>query len=546
MLEGFTPWPDHLVEQYLKDGSWPNILLGDVLDQAVNKNPDGEAIVSVGRRITYREFRDYVNRLALYFLDAGISPQDRVLIQLPNVPEFLFAYFALGRIGAIAVPCHTSYRLNDILPILSITRAVAYIVPTTFRGFDYLPQAIAARESSPALRIILVAGTRQPESGDSLDQILEKPLEEHLESRLRYPYSQPTDVFLFLMSSGTTGAPKIIPRTHNDFLGASRVFGDLWGANRASRFLIATPIGHAAALGWGVQATVFAGGTLVLAESAEPEGLVDIIAKEQVDVTFLVPSIAVNLLNSQWIDSRQFDSLRLIVFGGQVLAREVAQNARQTMGCLIQNTYGMSEGFCTATRLDDDEKVILETVGRRVQEGDEYILIDERGMPVQPGKPGEMVCRGPSTIRGYYAPRELNQERFFNDGYLRTGDLLIHDRAGNLVVVGRKNDIINRGGEKISPEEIESLLLTHSAVAGAAVIGMPDAVLGERICAYIILRKRDRTTLSLTDVQEFLSRKRISKLKWPERLVIIEQFPLTPTGKVSKEKLRRDIASRYQ
>jgi 2,3-dihydroxybenzoate-AMP ligase len=228
--------------------------------------------------------------------------------------------------------------------------------------------------------------------------------------------------------------------------------------------------------------------------------------------------------------------------GGQRLNPEPARRILREIGPVVTQVYGMAEGLCCSTRRDDPEEIIVNTQGRPVCEHDELRVVGEDGREVAPGEVGELLCRGPYTISGYYRAEEHNRNAFTPDGFYRTGDLVMMHPSGNLIVEGRRKDVINRGGEKISAEEMEDMVLSHPAVLNAAIVAMPDEVLGERACAYVVLRAG--TSLSFAELTRHLEGRRIARFKIPERLEIVERFPMTAVGKISKKDLRADIVAK--
>jgi 2,3-dihydroxybenzoate-AMP ligase len=280
----------------------------------------------------------------------------------------------------------------------------------------------------------------------------------------------------------------------------------------------------------------------VLAPSPEAETVFPLIERERVSWICAVPAMAVSWLNDPRFAHTDFSSLRALAVGGQRLNPEPARRILREIGPVVTQVYGMAEGLCCSTRRDDPEEIIVNTQGRPVCEHDELRVVGEDGREVAPGEVGELLCRGPYTISGYYRAEEHNRNAFTPDGFYRTGDLVMMHPSGNLIVEGRRKDVINRGGEKISAEEMEDMVLSHPAVLNAAIVAMPDEVLGERACAYVVLRAG--TSLSFAELTRHLEGRRIARFKIPERLEIVERFPMTAVGKISKKDLRADIVAK--
>jgi 2,3-dihydroxybenzoate-AMP ligase len=358
-------------------------------------------------------------------------------------------------------------------------------------------------------------------------------------------------VALFLLSGGTTGLPKLIPRTHDDYAYNFRVSAEVCGFGPDTVYLVSLPISHNFPLSSpGIQGVFQVGGKVVLTSNPEPAEAFALIERERVTATALVPALAI-----RWLEAAEayaahgglpydLSSLQLLQVGGARFNPEPASRVRPVLGCQLQQVFGMAEGLLNYTRPDDPEDLIVNTQGRPVSPADEIRIVDEDDRDVTPGEPGNLLTRGPYTLRGYYKAPEHNRRAFTNDGFYRTGDVVRRHPSGNLSVEGRDKDMINRGGEKISAEEVENLILGHPSVLNVAAVAMPDAVLGERTCAYVILKPG--ASLSFEELIEFLNQRQIARFKLPERLEPVDSFPLTSVGKVSKKDLREDIARKLE
>jgi 2,3-dihydroxybenzoate-AMP ligase len=282
-----------------------------------------------------------------------------------------------------------------------------------------------------------------------------------------------------------------------------------------------------------------------MSSSPKAEDGFAVIEAEGVTITALVPTLAIRWLESSERSTFDLGSLRVLQVGGARLNPEVARRVGPELGCTLQQVFGMGEGLLNYTRLDDPEEVVVGTQGRPMSPADEVLVVDADGRPVSEGQPGELLTRGPYTIRGYYRAEEHNARAFTPDGFYRTGDVVRFDSAGNLIVEGRMKDLVNRGGEKISAEEIENLLLGHSSVSNAAAVAMPDPVMGEKVCAYVVLRP-GAAPLTVESLREYLVGRGIARYKWPERIETVDALPVTKVGKVDKKALRDDIAGKLQ
>ncbi|MDP2643977.1 MAG: AMP-binding protein [Desulfobacterales bacterium] len=549
MLEGCTPWPKELAERYIAQGYWENFTIGDILDRSARHFPDREALVGMSpitgqERDSYRDLVKKADRLALRLLRLGLKPLDRVVLQLPNIPEFVYLYFALCKIGAIPVMCLPPHRLNEVGYIARHAAARAYAIPSELRGFDYLKLAADVRRQTPSLEFVLVAD-RNPFPGTvSLARLLEEPVEDTCDrDLLQACRPDPMEVAVFQLSGGTTGRQKIIPHTHNDYLCCCRFSAFMVGMTSYSAFLASAPVAHNFSLAApGLNGAIYNGAKTVLAQNADPETVMQLVEAEKITYANAVPTMIINWLNHPGRERYDLSSLEVIAGGGFKVNPELGRRVQETFGCRLQQNFGMGEGLHTCTRMDDPQEVILQTQGRPLTPADEIKLVGDDGLKVPAGETGELWGRGPTVVRGYYREEERNREAFDPEGFYKTGDMLRRDDRGNLTVAGRKKDMINRAGEKISAEEVENLIFSNPKVINAAVVAMPDPIYGEKSCAYVILRSNE--TLGLEELNTFLLEKQIAKFKLPERLEIVENFPLTSMAKVSKEELRRDVAAK--
>jgi 2,3-dihydroxybenzoate-AMP ligase len=542
VLDGVVPWPDDLAAHYRARGHWAGTTLGEAFRHSVAANADRLAVVDGGRRVTYAELGRLVDRLALHFADRRLARGAPVVFQLPNVLEFVIAYLACLETGAIPLTCLPAHRQAEIGYLARFTDAAAWLIPSEFRGFDYVAMADELRGSLPALREILVVGARTGPTMTRLGDLLADPIERRVTpASLAAVRPTPADVAVFQLSGGTTGLPKVIPRTHDDYLYNSLAFAAASGLDRDSALLVSVPIAHNFPLACpGVQGALLLGARAILAPGPDAETVFSLIERERATWIPAVPTTVIQWLSSPRRASYDLSSIRTLAVGGSRLNPEPARAVLAAFGPVLSQVFGMAEGLLCCTRHGDPVDVIVDTQGRPVSADDEIRIVGDDGTDVAPGEIGELICRGPYTIRGYYRAAEHNQTAFTEDGFYRTGDMVRRHPSGNLVIEGRKKDLINRGGEKISAEEIENLILSHPAVLNVAVVAMPDPVLGERACAYVIPRPGARPTLG--EITRFLSEdKRIARFKLPERLEVRERFPTTAVGKISKKDLRDEI-----
>jgi 2,3-dihydroxybenzoate-AMP ligase len=537
-----VPWPDDVAARYRALGYWRGETIGEAFDRSVAAHGARIAVVDGARRVSYADLGQQVDRLALHLAERKIASGARVVFQLPNVLEFVVAYFACLKTGAVPLACLPAHRHAEISYLAQLTEAAAWFLPSALRGFDYVAMAEELAPSLPALREIFVVGDRTGRGMTPVAALLDDRIETRIPvASLRALRPAPSDPAVFQLSGGTTGLPKVIPRTHDDYLYNSLAFADATDLDDDGVILIGVPIAHNFPLACpGIQGALLQGARVVLAPSPDAETTFVLVAAEGVTWIPAVPASVITWLNHPRRTAYDLGSIRTLAVGGSRLNPEPARAVLATFGPVLRQVLGMAEGLLCCTRPDDPVDVIVGTQGRPMSPGDEIRVVDDDGHDVAPGEIGELLCRGPYTIRGYYRAAEHNRVAFTEDGYYRTGDLVRQHPSGSLVVEGRKKDLINRGGEKISAEEIENLILAHPAVLNAAVVAMPDMVMGERACAYATLRPGH--TLTLEALNRFLAERRIAKFKLPERLEVVERFPVTAVGKVSKKDLREDIA----
>ena len=537
-----VPWPEDVAARYRALGYWGGVTLGAAFDRSVAAHAGRLAVVDGERRVTYAELARLVDRLALHLARRRISAGARAVFQLPNVLEFVVAYFACLKVGAIPVACLPAHRHAEIGYLAKFTEAAAWFIPSEFRGFDYVAMADELRTALPSLREVFVAGERVGPGMTALRTLLDDPIERRVPAAwLASLEPAPSTPAVFQLSGGTTGLPKVIPRTHDDYLYNSLAFAKATELDGDGVILIAVPIAHNFPLACpGIQGALLLGGRVVLAPAPEAETIFALVQAERVTWVPAVPASVITWLNHPRRGSFDLTSIRTLAVGGSRLNTEPARAALEAFGPVLVQVLGMAEGLLCCTRRDDPVEVIVQTQGRPLSPGDEIRVVDDASRDVATGEVGELLCRGPYTIRGYYRAPDHNHVAFTPDGFYRTGDMVRQHPSGNLIVEGRKKDLINRGGEKISAEEIENLILGHPAVLNVTVVAMPDPVMGERACAYAILRPG--ATLTLEALNRFLGEQRIARFKLPERLEVVERFPTTAVGKVSKKDLREDIA----
>jgi len=545
MLDGFLPYPADFAARYRQKGYWENRSMGSVFAECFARYAGRIAVVAGAERITYGALGERVDRLARHLLELGLRPLDRVVVQLPNVAEFLYLYFALQRVGAIPIMALPPHRYQEISHFVKMGEAVGYAFPDRMGDFNFFDLAERIRSEVPLLKHLLVSGENVPAGYLSIRDLASRESGLGREALDRVEID-PTDPALFQLSGGTTGVPKLIPRTHNDYIYNSKAAAAVNDIRSDDALLVVLPIAHNFPMSSpGLQAFLMRGARIILSTSTRPVDVFPLIARERITHLELVPALLIRWINDPLLGEHNLSSVRVINTGGQRLQPEVKRRTEQLIPSVkVQEIFGMAEGLLCFVRLDDPDEVRYETVGRPVSLDDEIRLVDDDGNDVPEGEIGELICRGPYTLRGYFRAIEHNARAFTPDGFYRTGDLMRRHPSGNYIVEGRKKDLINRGGEKISAEEVENLILSHPAVHNVACVPMPDPVLGERQCAFVIPKAGQRVTLD--ELARFLTDAGLAKYKLPERVELVEEFPLSPFGKVSKQTLTRRIAEKLQ
>jgi len=532
LLPGCPTWPEVFADRYRKAGYWRGETFGQLLRERAERHGEHTALVSGDRRLTYRDLDMRASQLAAGFYALGIRARDRVVVQLPNIAEFFEVIFALFRLGALPVFALPAHRASEIGYFCAFTEAVAYVIADKHSGFDYRTLAEQVRGTSPALEHVIVAGDAGPFT--PLSSLYAEPAS-------LPPGPAARDVAFFQLSGGSTGAPKLIPRTHDDYIYSLRGSVEICQLDTSSVYLCALPAAHNFPLSSpGVLGTFYAGGTAVLAPNPSPDTVFPLIERERVTITAVVPPLAMVWMDAARTRRHQLASLRVLQVGGARLSTEAARRVKPTLGCTLQQVFGMAEGLVNYTRLDDPEERIVSTQGRPISPDDELRVVNEDGEDVAPGETGELLTRGPYTIRGYYKAEAHNARAFTPDGFYHTGDVVRLTPDGSLVVEGRAKDQINRGGDKVAAEEVENHLLAHPDVHDAAVVAIPDPFLGERTCAFVIPRAAPPAASALT---AFLRGRGLAAFKIPDRVEFVESFPKTGVGKVSKKALREVLAS---
>ncbi|ENG6107913.1 (2,3-dihydroxybenzoyl)adenylate synthase [Serratia liquefaciens] len=531
MSIAFTPWPEALARRYRERGYWTDRPLTDIITRQA-KN-DAIALIDPQRSLSYRQLNQLSDRLAAALLRRGIHSGDTALVQLGNVVEFYVTFFALLKIGVVPVNALFSHQRNELNAYAAQIKPALLIADRQHGLFGNDEFLTTFRAEHPSLRLVAL---RSEEQGE---QSLASWLEEDCGDFVAAPTAA-DQVAFFQLSGGSTGTPKLIPRTHNDYYYSIRRSVEICHFDDETRYLCALPVAHNYPMSSpGVLGVFYGGGLVVFASDPDAGQCFRLIDQHQINVTALVPPAVTLWLQAieEWGGCQQLTSLKLLQVGGAKLGETLAARIPAEIGCQLQQVFGMAEGLVNYTRLDDDEQHILTTQGCPMSPDDELWVADDDGNPLPVGETGRLMTRGPYTFRGYYQSPEHNAAAFDKDGFYCSGDLISLTEDGYVKVEGRQKDQINRGGEKIAAEEIENLLLRHPEVINAALVSMPDELMGEKSCAYIIAT----SPLKPVVLRRHLRAEGVAEFKLPDRFIQVETLPLTPVGKVDKKLLRQRL-----
>jgi 2,3-dihydroxybenzoate-AMP ligase len=533
MIPVTQTWPPHLAERYRAAGYWRGETFGGFLRERARETPDHLAVVGGTQRWSYAELDARADALAAGFLRLGLVPGERVVVQLPNTAEFVSVVFGLFRAGLLPVYALPAHRLTEISHFARASEASAYVIAERHDNFDYRTLAGELVRDVPAIRHVVVVGDAGAFTPLSVLETASGPLP---------PDARPSDVAFLQISGGSTGLSKLIPRTHDDYIYSFAASAVISGQDARSVYLTALPAAHNFPMSSaGFMGTLYTGGTVVMSPSPAPDVAFALIARERVTITGLVPPLVLLWLQAAAGTEHDLSSLEVLQVGGAKLTPEIARRIRPTLGCTLQQVFGMAEGLVNYTRLDDPEEVIVTTQGRPISADDEVLIVDDHGTPVPEGEPGHLLTRGPYTIRAYHNDAKANARAFTDDGFYRTGDVVKCTPEGNLVVQGRATDHINRAGEKISAEEIEDHLLAHPNVFDAAIVSVPDPFLGERTCAFIIPQG---DPLKGAALKAWVRSRGVAEFKVPDQVVFVDAFMSTAVGKISRKELRAALRTR--
>lgn len=542
MTDTRRTWSEAESARYRAAGYWEGVTFGARLRAGAARHGERVALVDGDRRWTYAQLDAEADRVAGGLRGLGVGRGDRVVVQLPNRAEFLLVWFGLQRLGAVPVHAMPGHRRREIGHLVRVSGAVACVVPDRHARFDHrrlMREVRAEQGADGSLRHVVVVGDPGPDDGFVSFEALrtDPPLTSLPGSDDGGAHA--SDVALLLLSGGTTGLPKLIPRTHDDYAYNARACAEVCALDAGTVYLAVLPLGFNFAFACpGVLGTLMAGGTVVVAPDPSPQTAFALVERERVTLTSLTPPLVPHWTEEAAAGSWDLGSLAVVQVGGARLPEDHARKLGPALGVTVQQVFGMAEGLINLTRLDDSEDLICATQGRPVSPDDEVLVVDDDGAPVPDGTAGELLTRGPYTLRGYYRAEEHDRTAFTPDGFYRSGDVVRRLPSGHLVVVGRIKDQINRGGEKVAAAEVEEQLLTHPAITAAALVGVPDERWGERSVAFVVC---PGAAPGAREIAAHLRECGLAGYKAPDEVVPVADLPLTAVGKVDKAELARRL-----
>lgn len=524
---------------YRQQGLWGDASLADYWQQTARAMPDKIAVVdNHGASYTYSALDHAASCLANWMLAKGIESGDRIAFQLPGWCEFTVIYLACLKIGAVSVPLLPSWREAELVWVLNKCQAKMFFAPTLFKQTRPVDLILPLQNQLPQLQQIVGVDKLAPATSSlSLSQIIadNTPLTTAITTH-------GDELAAVLFTSGTEGLPKGVMLTHNNILASERAYCARLNLTWQDVFMMPAPLGHATGFLHGVTAPFLIGARSVLLDIFTPDACLALLEQQRCTCMLGATPFVYDLLNVLEEQPADLSALRFFLCGGTTIPKKVARECQQ-LGIKLLSVYGSTESSPHAVvNLDDPLSRFMHTDGYAAA-GVEIKVVDDARKTLPPGCEGEEASRGPNVFMGYFDEPELTARALDEEGWYYSGDLCRMDEAGYIKITGRKKDIIVRGGENISSREVEDILLQHPKIHDACVVAMPDERLGERSCAYVVL-KAPHHSLSLEEVVAFFSRKRVAKYKYPEHIVVIEKLPRTASGKIQKFLLRKDIMRR--
>ena len=532
-----------IAQRYRRQGYWTGKNLIAYFDAAVARHPDKTAIVGGDGRFSYGQLATEVNRVAYHLQSLGVGAGDVVSVQLYNTPEFVMIHLAASRLGAITNPLLHNYRASELTYILGLAKSKIAIIPQFYRKFDYPAMYAAMWPELPALEQIFVLGGAGFEGMRPFDELRMvvplDPRDSPASTELRVPTAATTgdDITTIIFTSGTESKPKGVMHSHD-----TQMYGTLWmakllGLTGDDIVWAPSPISHGTGFQWGVREAITLGATLVLQDIWNPDEALKLIARERCTFTLGATPFAAMLMESPLIGSLDLSGFRIFACAGAAIPHQLGVMMRQKIGCTLIGMWGMTECFVgSASAPDAPDDKLWGTDGCAMPGGELAIFDETRSKTLAPGEIGELAARGPFVALGYFGDPERTLDTFTPDGWLFSNDLATIDADGYIRLVGRKKEIVNRGGLKISVRQMEDYLISHPKILNIAIVGVPDRLLGEKSCACVV--PRGNQAITLQEITRFLEARQVAKYKFPEYLVILPEMPTTPSGKIQKFVLR--------
>ncbi len=538
-----TLFTEEIIKKYTSQGIWRPETLSDLYESNARAYPDREGVVDSVHRLTWSQSNQWIDRLALGFLKRGLKKDEMVVIQLPNVVEVPLLRVACEKAGLLCLQSLRTYRHAEMGHILKSLDAAGVVVPWEYRGFDHFQMVEDLRKDLPHLKHVFVTGDKVPPGAISIREMVNRPIEREFPAdTLQKTRTPSTEFSLVVHTTGTTGFPKFV-----EYPACTRIYqwrknADIINLTKDDIFAVIGPAPG------GPNFPAYTGGPLkaakiVMLEKFDAEDSLRLIDREKCTIVCVVPAQLAMMVQHPNRDKYSYKSVRYWWCSSAVLDPNIGREVEEKMGGKVVIVLGATDwGGEVLTPPDMPRELRLSTVGRTV-DGTEVRLVDDDGKDVPPGAIGEIISRSPSGISGYYRDPEATRQAW-PEGWYHLGDLGQFDRHGNLKIVGRKKDMIIRGGQNIYPIEIESMLLTHPGVREVAVVAMPDAIMGEKACAFVV--PRVGCTFSFEDMVTYLKQKGFAAFKLPEHLEIIEAMPLAGEQKIDKKLLRQQIAEKLK
>lgn len=545
LIKGWYPFTKEECKRYTAKGFWHNLTVCDILDRNAEVVPNKLAFVDENVEVTWKELQQRVNRLAIHLNKLGVGYGDFFVLLLMNTLAIPYLYFALNRLGAIPIMCLPRHRKAEVGYETRLHEAKGIAIPVGEK-FDFAGMVNEIKDEHPYLKIFMTAGGEAPAGWLSLEELLEQEIEkEYPPDYLEQFKPDPDDMCTEQLSGGTTGIPKGIPRTHNDYICQWDYMGRAAGFTDESVPLVVIPGLHNASLICDMGPAIYRGGTIVLCKSPQAEKQFEMVEKYKATTGMLIPIQITYWMQAQdKMKNYDLSSFKCLMSAAEKVRPEFVKWALEDLKINFCNIFGMAEGPMITNRWDSQNEPQMYSIGREIiiDPDMQVKLVDDEGREVKQGEIGEMVSKGPLTFKGYFRNNEENKVAFDKDGFFHSGDLMSLREDGRYNVEGRKKDMIKRAGENVYPAIVEDKITSFDKVAHCAVIGMPDQLLGEKLCAFIQPVKGE--TISLNDVVVYLKEQGAAVYELPERLEVVDGWPLTPKNAIDKRRLRAYITAK--